>query len=421
METSLAGFLIVAASYLIVTAESNKRLVLAGVVMTGAVMTRPELSAGYAVGALFILLTSNRPWRAVCYFAAPALLLYLPYWLIRYDYYGYPFPNTYYAKSGGSAYWSQGWIYLRLFLRSYYVLLLFVPASIWLVVRLWTQARAGRERLDLVSRAGLLAVMIVLVHTLYIVRIGGDFMFARLLIPVTGLSFLVIEAALASLKWHRGFKLAVGLAVVVTSYASIGQVDSAQAWELGIVDEQSIYPPERVERAQFDGALLRGVFADIDSVTVAFYGTYAMLMYYAEFPVAIEAHAGLTDEYIAHLPISRRGRPGHEKTAPFEYLLSRRVHFTFPAPSHINEERRIHFGSCEAGIFHWDDRVMNRLKEFPEVRFTDFPAYLDGYIERLDRRPDSLIRLDLAEFQRYYFEFNADTARLNRILDHLEE
>ena len=45
-------------------------------------------------------------------------------------------------------------------------------------------------------RPALLAAGITLVYTLYIVRVGGDFMFARMLIPVSPFLLILLEAGL---------------------------------------------------------------------------------------------------------------------------------------------------------------------------------------------------------------------------------
>ncbi|UCE23547.1 MAG: hypothetical protein JSU74_09610 [Candidatus Zixiibacteriota bacterium] len=419
METSLTAFLIALAVCLLLSAQKATRFAVAGVVMAAAVMSRPEAMIALALGGLFILIARRPVLRNLLYYSVPAIVLYIPYWIIRYSYYGYPFPNTYYAKSGNLAYWSQGWVYLWLFIKSYYVLFLLVPAAVWLVYRMLRQIKGKGRPLDMISRTGLLCLMIVVPSVIYVVRVGGDFMFARFFIPITALCFLAIEAALASLRLPAAVRIAAGFAIVVMSWGSIYQFDAPQQGVEGIVDERTFYPPELIGQARTDGELLKRVFTGTDSVAVAFYGMKAMLMYYAEFPVAIEAHAGLTDEYVAHQPIEERGRPGHEKKAPYEYLRQRRVLFSFPAATQLTPVKKIWFGNQEAAIVHWDNRVMEHLKQFSEVRFVDFPGFLDQYLERIDERPDILVRRDLEQFRQYYFDFNDDPERLEQFLARL--
>ncbi len=419
METSLAGLLITLAVYLLLSAQKATRFAVTGLVMVAAVLTRPEAMIALVMGGFFIIITRRPVLRDLLYYAAPTVVLHLPYWIIRYNYYGYPFPNTYYAKSGNLAYWSQGWVYLWLFVKSYYVLFLLIPAAVWLVYRVLRQVTEKGRQLDMNSRTGLLCLMIIVPSIIYAVRVGGDFMFARFFIPITALCFLAIEAALTSLRMPAAVRIAAGFGIVVMSWGSIYQFDAPQQGVEGIVDERTFYPPELIEQARTDGELLKRVFTGTDSVAVAFYGMKAMLMYYAEFPVAIEAHAGLTDEYVAHQPIGERGRPGHEKKAPYEYLRQRRVLFSFPAATQLTPVKKIQFGRQEAAIVHWDNRVMEHLKRFPEVRFVDFRRFLDEYLEHIDERTDILVRRDLEQFKQYYFDFNDDPERLEKFLTRL--
>ena len=66
------------------------------------VMTRPD---GLLTYFLLWLYTAGRfPSRPSrwAWFALPFLLIYAPYFLFRWHYYSFPFPNTFYAKGGGS-------------------------------------------------------------------------------------------------------------------------------------------------------------------------------------------------------------------------------------------------------------------------------------------------------------------------------
>ncbi|UCG62720.1 MAG: hypothetical protein JSV52_05395 [Candidatus Zixiibacteriota bacterium] len=415
METSLAALIITLGTYTLVCAKDRWQFAVAGFAMVLAILTRPEAMLCLVMGGIYILIVERPVLRALLYYVIPAFVVYMPYWIVRYNYYGYPFPNTYYAKSGNLAYWSQGWIYLWLFVKTYYVLFVIVPAAIWLILRMRKQLRAKTGKFDFISRVGLLSLLICVPYIAYIIRVGGDFMFARLFIPVIPLCFLVIEAALASIRMSAAVRAVIGVLIIVFTWGSVNQFADASLDIGGIVDERAFYPEGAVNQAQTQGKLLKRVFTGVDSVTVAFYGMRAMLIYYSEFPVAIEAHTGLTDEYLAHMPITSRGRPGHEKQAPYEYLKKRRVLFCFPSPGPLPEVSRIWFGGLEAAMLHWDNRVMEHLKGYPEVRFIDFPAYFDRYIQESYSRPDNQVRNDLAYFKRFYFDFNDDPQRLEQL------
>jgi hypothetical protein len=153
----------------------------------------------------------------------------------------------------------------------------------------------------------------------------------------------------------------------------------------------------------------------------------ASLGYYARFHQAIE-NAGLTDAYIAKLPLADRGRPGHEKNAPLEYLVNRGVHFVFfRSPYDTAFYRFVNFriggGSVRAEMFVYDRELMRHLRtRFPnDVQFIDFEEYLDSYIRTLSRKPPDVVRADYERFRSFYFAKNSDPAREAHFLEYLRE
>ncbi len=90
-----------------------------GLLLTLAMMTRPEsylLAPGFL---LFVILKEKRLFSPhYLSLAWPVVLLFIPYFAWRWQYFGYPFPNTYYAKVGapfsdiaeGIAYLSYGMV-----------------------------------------------------------------------------------------------------------------------------------------------------------------------------------------------------------------------------------------------------------------------------------------------------------------------
>jgi hypothetical protein len=298
-------------------------------------------------------------------------------------------------------------------MKTYYVLLLLLPASAIVVFLLINRSRRSRP-IGWVSRTWLLGMFFTVPYTFYVVRAGGDFMFARFLIPITPICFFLLESSIAALSRRGTVRVLIGLLVAAGSLLSLNQFDPGTMSISGIVDERAHYPAEKIDKAQSDGRMLRQSLGDLD-VTVGFYGGMAMLMYYSGLPVAIECNAGLTDEYIAHLPLAERGRPGHEKKAPYDYLLERKVNFVFGnrLSTHLpcNELRSIRFGGLNACILVYENRVMEHLQKRDRIGFAHFPTYLDEYIEGIQSSPDSRLTQDTLFFREYYFDHNDDPAR----------
>jgi hypothetical protein len=134
--------------------------------------------------------------------------------------------------------------------------------------------------------------------------------------------------------------------------------------------------------------------------------------------VAIESQTGLTDRWIAHQPIARRGRIGHEKAAPLDYLIDRReVHFTIHhfAGAALDLDSAIPmvpivFDTVPGRIVCWDPAVLDELRR-RGARFVDFPAWLDQYAPTLDSLRDDQAAQAYQRIRRLYFEHVRDPRR----------
>src|SRR5205085_708622 len=148
------------------------------------------------------------------------------------------------------------------------------------------------------------------------------------------------------------------------------------------------------------GIELRQVFDGLP-MRIAFTGTQAILAYYSRVPVAIEATTGLTDSAIAHQPLLKRGRVGHEKNASFPYLLkTRKVQILFSASKETWDSLaayipvgEIDFGEARMTLMRWDRPVLETLKR-RGAKFDDFEVGLDQYLSIIGTLPDSLVRQD---------------------------
>ncbi|UCD94772.1 MAG: hypothetical protein JSU69_01595 [Candidatus Zixiibacteriota bacterium] len=410
LETSWTAMLVCLGAALQILARRKGAYLVGGLVLILAGMSRPDAMIFYVVGIAYVLIAGEKKISSVIYYLLPLIILYLPYWIIRYNYYGYPFPNTYYAKSADLSYFKQGFLYLWLYFKTYYILFVMIPAIIWLTLK---KPLIGRHMSDRIQRSILVSLLFIVPYVFYVVKTGGDFMFARFFIPITPVMFFLLETSLHKLIDNNGLRYFLAALIVITVSFRFDQYPSGGVRE-GISDERFYYPPEKTEAARETGLKIREYLADTD-YTVAFYGAHAMYVYYAGVPVAIESDAGLTDEYIAHLPLPRRGRVGHEKHAPVEYLYERKVNFVFktslPSVSTWDRLRVITFGDYRAFVFIYENEVMEKLKQYDDVKFTDFPEFLDEYIAEMADYPDAKVREDYNFFRFYYFAHNRDPER----------
>lgn len=406
LETSCFTFLAILGYVLLTDEHIPRREAWAGVALGLAALSRPE-GAVFAFIAIPWILASRWPERrpALAFVTAFAVI-WVPFLVWRRGYYGDWLPNTFYAKSGYAPWYAQGITYLALYFRRYWVLLCGLP----LCALAWN---AGDARW---RRRVLLALAFAIGYSLCIAHVGGDFMFARLLIPATPFYLVLLELGMFRWRWRwaRAEWIVAALALAATLFTpSPVTGDKAIA---GVIDEWAFWSPERRDVVRKRGEELRPFFAGLP-VRVVFLGAQARMVFYSDVAVAIEGETGLTDSTIARQRLARRGRVGHEKHAPFDYLEQRGVQFAFYV-EHDSTLRLddyippidVRFGDVHGSVVRWEPELMAELGR-RGARFRDFPSALDGYIERMPSLPDDQVRHDYEGLRRLYFDHVPDAAR----------
>jgi len=172
LETNFYGFLIILVVFCYLSREKRAaRICLAPLIFLASI-TRPEGIIILASFSLYILIRfvvkRIRPDRFEIITVTVALLLFLAFLLWRFHYYGYWFPNTYYAKVRGEFLEriSLGWNYLKVFF--------FHNLSIS-ILAFFTLFRSSQNKTQSETK-GLIQVF-VLVQIGFIVYVGGDLFF----------------------------------------------------------------------------------------------------------------------------------------------------------------------------------------------------------------------------------------------------
>lgn len=455
LETSLFSFLLTAGSSFLLISRKWESLMTGLFILMLSAFTRPDGLLFYAFGSVYVFLFHFQKDKIIekiikaVFLQIPFLVFYLPYWIWKWDYYGYIFPNTYYAKSADSWYISQGIQYILLYFSAYYVFL-FIPGIliyIWAVkyypvisglkgsdsskerkLKKEITEKTGRPsfffdfydwRNDFLFRSSILLLLPSLLYILFLMKIGGDFMFGRLLIPLSPLLFLYLEILV-----HRGIeeKTRAFLYIFIifsllfhynpyrgTKYPSLH----------GITQENEIYRLKTVYQIKNFLLPYRETFSAAN-MKIAFGGSQALFAFYLNPALAVESATGLTDEWIAHRPISARGRVGHEKEAPIEYLRRRKIHLDIfglkETPKRDYSKFQIPRFPYPFWIICYDRELFRFLKKTGKFHFQDFEEYLDVYIADIKNKSKSQIRKDYAEFQEYYFSINNDSEREDAFL-----
>ncbi|MBN1299870.1 MAG: tetratricopeptide repeat protein [Melioribacteraceae bacterium] len=344
METSLFSLLILTSvfSYL-KKIKNNSNSITYVLLLLVASFTRPE---GLAVFMLIFihragsylfnnkernfffrlsgLITSNLKNEFFLYFIP--LTLYI---LFRLFYYGYLFPNTYYAKTSYEPYYFiRGLEYLWKSISSYFLfgLMLLLPFVL------------------LTSRSQRKLVMPVLylsfTYLALVAFIGGDVLpFHRFVLPVLPLVYILFLKSFYYL-FIKSFgvpcklsgKLTIGfLLILVTAYSvqsyytELPEINNRREYEIGLVAKMKFYAEWVNER-----------MAGSDRELTVCLSTIGAFSYYSDANV-IDL-IGLTDEFIAHNPVEVRGIAENvsvlwtERRYNVDYVLSREPdYFIFPA------------------------------------------------------------------------------------------
>lgn len=436
LETQFASLLVNLGILFLATADGRQRLLGAGAWFIMATLARPDHGLYFAIGGLVLLLeAAHRIFQATAperkstlekealdllSYSAP-FAVYLAYLGWKTSYYGSVVPNTYYAKSANLTYFSQGWLYVSEFYLSHHV---------WLgVIALFliSSARwAGPS-----SRFVPFSLLSVVLYTYYVAKVGGDFMEGRFLFTLLPLALLGLEQvfyrALAGRKDGRrplhiaGATLSVAALVLCTQSVDL---IGGRSIKWGIAHESRHYAvesfsPFRIGHFNFQvGKILQKLTEAGHAPRVAL-KTVGMPAYYGRGYVL--DRRGLTDAHVAHLPLEKRARPGHEKLADMPYVESRKVHFidSLEGPDWLLGQSQLRFPGVPRGlsILTYDNALMNALGELvPGAKFVPAERALDRYIQELRIRTPATVKKHLAWLRGYYFDHNDDPKRL-RILE----
>jgi len=178
-------------------------------------LVRPDLapfSACFLVALVLLARPAGR--RATVGLIIAAIALPIAYLIFRMGYFAALVPGTALAKEAGLAYWERGLGYLGNFALPYALPL---PLALlgWRWWRLVGPAwREGRRRAAALAAAPLAGAGL---QTLYVVRLGGDYMHGRMLLP--GLFAAIMPVAIVALPRRRA--AAIGLTAAVVVWAGV--------------------------------------------------------------------------------------------------------------------------------------------------------------------------------------------------------
>lgn len=309
METGLFTLLVTAGVYLYLKeyrdTQAGKTIALpySSIIFLLAALTRPEGNLIFAVTVLHKIIVTwrsapaegktkmqelfaknNLIWLGM-YFV-PALL----YMAWRYSYYGYLFPNTFYAKTGSSwVYFQAGLDYFWLFMKSYGGFGIFAAIAL-LTLR-------SKERFN----EYLYLVMIFFIFSLYVIYVGGDVLRPnRFFVPILPVFFILVQEGLSQLismmdtkkSFAFGGILGLAFAAIFSYYTYQNEYEQIKQYafvESGLVKKMTIA-----------GGWLKEKQTQAGRPLVVAATTIGAVSYYSD--VTLIDMLGLTDKEVAHNP-----------------------------------------------------------------------------------------------------------------------
>jgi hypothetical protein len=248
-------------------------------------------------------------WAAV--WAVP----YAIYFAWRFQYYGHPFPNTFYVKSAGPVLWASGLSYMFYAVQRFHVYLLLVPAVALLFARRsWGLPRALKRLIGIVT----------IPYLAYIVYVGGDFMdMFRFIVPILPIAFLAIGSAwqeyftFVRVKWSKSAAVTVvGVLLVAAVALNLhSSWDSQKIWFRYDLDSIGL-----LRKYLVDWTAAAHHFAELGKPTDSLATTAAGIVPYYTGMYTID-QLGLIAPDLDQYIVRDVRRPGHVLLAKGEYLF----------------------------------------------------------------------------------------------------
>jgi hypothetical protein len=338
LESHLLAVCLLSALYF-ARSEARRRFLWVGIALACAQATRPDAAVFSACllgsEAIDVIYRAKRDgWSTLLAHGAVLLEtvgvwlgLYGLYFAWRYHYYGFFFPNTYYAKLAGPDFdgWRRGWEYTRGFFAD----------------RWWVYAAGAGAVFLARDRSVRCLLSYAILHTVYVTYVGGDFFpghrFFVAQVPVFALLCGASIAAASSLL--KGSKLprrvlagaaALVLVVLLNRLWWFGQERGAffgviKTWRLQAYSERAFYQWLKDHKGK-GGTVATGLIGNTG--------------YWSEARV-IDVF-GIIDPVTAHLSPRNfgKGMAGHEKRAERAYVLSKAPDIIIPGyyfPGHWEE------------------------------------------------------------------------------------
>lgn len=331
LETQMQTAFFVIAAYLVVGSMKQGsfnvgRTLFLSLISALAVLTRPDSALPMAVwlgvsGYLILREKSNRKAALLFALIGPIVVIIGAWVFWKIGYYGEVLPNTFYAKASSITSPIRGLKYVYAFFSSYWLFVF--PLLVIAAVK------------SMNSRLAVLAVG-TLVWLAYVVKVGGDFMEFRFIVPVMPFIFVLIVWVSCVFIKNKAVQVALVALVLFGSlqYMTVGRT----FYQTGLNENGISTIPEQYEYVIGKdgqpgwiemGLALREAFPKGSKVLIGVTPAGA-IPYYSELQ-SLDM-LGINDRWVARYGTVIGDYPGHQRLATVDYMLKRRVNLVINHP-----------------------------------------------------------------------------------------
>ena len=174
---------------------------------------------------------------------------------------------------------------------------------------------------------GLFCILSTCIFTTYVVKVGGDLMLYRFFIVLIPLFWFLLSFLSQKSTWQRiALILAVSFAITPIELVKPQKKKWGLAAEETFYEVNSFVPLELDSRYVLIGKILNSLKQETQNVMRVAVDCVGMIGFYGD--VHIFDLFGLTSPRVAHKPLKKRGRPGHEKFGTLRDALAEKSTFS---------------------------------------------------------------------------------------------
>jgi len=344
LENGLCLLWIALAWWLLVELQperSPRYVVVTAIVIGLGPLVRPDFAVASGLFLVAGWLLIRPRWLRTLGLAGAAIALPLVYEIFRAGYYGVLVPLPALAKSASSAQWDRGYLYVREFVAVYWFWLPLAAIAAMLAVAA-ARRTLGRRDAILIAAPALAGIVLAL----YVIRVGGDFMHARMMLAPAVLLLLPVFAVPARRLVMRVGFAAWAVFVFVTTHKGTVNPSSEliEDERLGYIRFTHAAHPTteadyiagegspavevaKVVRSKEHALISEGAIhiparADHPGTVVFAVGRLGTGGIVTPLEGTVADTLGLANPIGARLPITAGNMAGHEKMLPWQWLLA---------------------------------------------------------------------------------------------------